>query len=236
MNKGKLFLIPITLGEDSNFTIPQYVIDVIHSLDIFIVERARTARRFISSTKPAKNIQDLVFHELDKREPRAGVKGFMKAIYEGKNIGLMSEAGCPGIADPGAFAVEYAHENGIEVMPLVGPSSILLALISSGMNGQNFSFHGYLPVKQPERIKTLKRLEQESSKYRKTQIFMETPYRNMALIDDIFKQLSPSTKICIAADLTLPSQYIRTLSIADWKKEKLEDLHKRPAVFVMGSR
>ncbi len=236
MQKGKLFLIPISLGDDSNHTLPQYVIDQIHALDTFIVERTRTARRFISSTKPSKNIQDLIFHELDKRDPRNGIKEFMKDIHQGKNIGLMSEAGCPGIADPGAFIVEYAHENNIDVVPMVGPSSILLALIASGMNGQNFSFNGYLPVKTPDRIKALKRLEQISAKNRSTQIFMETPYRNMSMIKDVLTHLSPQTKFCIAADITLDTEYIKTLSVSDWKKENLEDLHKRPAVFVIQSR
>ncbi len=236
MNKGKLYLIPIPLGDNSNHTIPQYVIDIIHVLDVFIVERARTARRFISSTKPHGSIQEMQFFELDKRNPTVGIEEFMKSIQEGKDIGLMSEAGCPGIADPGAKVVEFAHENNIEVIPLIGPSSILLALISSGMNGQSFSFHGYLPIKNPDRIKALKRLEQTSKSSNSAQIFMETPYRNMPLIEDILKQLSPNTRLCIAADLTLPTQYIKTKTIAEWNKVKMEDLHKRPVVFVLQGR
>ncbi len=236
MNKGKLFLIPIPLGENSGTTIPQYVIDIIHSLDIFIVERARTARRFISTTRPPQSISEMVFHELDKRDPDKDISSFMNEIQNGKNIGLMSEAGCPGIADPGALVVGYAHNNEIEVVPLVGPSSILLALIASGMNGQDFHFHGYLPVKPPERVKALKKIESISASTGSTRIFMETPYRNMALIEDMLKHLSPKTRLCIATDLTLPTQYIRTKTIIQWKRNKPVDLHKRPTVFVLNAR
>jgi 16S rRNA (cytidine1402-2'-O)-methyltransferase len=233
--KGKLYLIPITLGEDTLETIPQYVIDRIHQLDTFIVERARTARRFISPTRPPMPIQEMTFHELDKRNGRNGISNFLKDAQNGKDIGLMSEAGCPGVADPGAIVVEMAYERGIEVIPMVGPSSILLALMASGMNGQQFSFHGYLSVKKPEKLKELKELEIESRQKRQTQIFIETPYRNDGLFEDMIQTLANPTKICIACDLTLPTEFILSQNVAAWKKAERPDLGKRPAVFLIAA-
>ncbi len=235
MKRGKLYLIPITLGENSMQTIPQYVIEIIHNLDVFIVERTRTARRFISATRPSKKIDDMIFFELDKRNPHQNIASFLTEIENGKSIGLMSEAGCPGVADPGALVVQMAHQKNIEVLPLVGPSSILLALMGSGMNGQKFAFHGYLPVKNNERIKVLKQLENESKKKHQTQIFIETPYRNMALIKDALEQLNPSSLFCIAADISLETEYIQTQKISEWRKTNIPDLHKRLAVFLIFS-
>ncbi len=234
MNKGKLYLIPIPLGSEENETLPDALIQRIHALDIFIVERARTARRFVSSTKPPKTIQEITFHELDKYNPVENINQFLADAEAGKDIGLMSEAGCPGVADPGAKVVELAHKKGIQVIPLVGPSSILLALMASGMSGQKFCFHGYLPVKNPERSKTIKLLESQSAKQNQTQIFIETPYRNNVFLKDLMQTLSANTRICVACDLTLATEYIKTLTAAEWKKEKqLPELHKRPAVFVI---
>ena len=232
--QGKLYLIPTPLGENALATIPQYVIDQIHSLDIFIAEKAKTARRFIKTTQPSKPIQDLQFFELNKHTPPEAIPCYLNPISKGHSIGLLSEAGCPGIADPGAVIVEMAHDKNIEVVPLVGPSSLLLALMASGMNGQQFCFQGYLSVKTPELIKDLKRLEQLAQRFDQSQLFIETPYRNRKLIEQAFISLSANTKLCIAADLTLPTQYVKTLQIKDWKKETLPDLHKRPAVFIIG--
>lgn len=233
--KGKLYLIPITLGENALETIPQYVIDRIHQLDTFIVERARTARRFISPTRPPKPIQEMTFHELDKRNARNGISNFLKDAQKGKDIGLMSEAGCPGVADPGALVVQMAYERGIQVIPMVGPSSILLALMASGMNGQQFSFHGYLPVKKPEKLKVLKELETESKRKRQTQIFIETPYRNNALLEDMIQTLANPTKICVACEITLESEFILTQNVAAWKKIERPDLGKKPTVFLIAA-
>lgn len=235
MIKGKLYLIPITLGENALETIPQYVVDRIHQLDTFIVEKARTARRFISPTRPPKPIMEMTFHELDKRNGMNGIRQFLKDAEEGKDIGLMSEAGCPGVADPGAKVVEMAYELGIQVVPMVGPSSILLGLMASGMNGQQFSFQGYLPVKKPEKIRRLKQLESESKQRRQTQIFIETPYRNNALLEDMIMSLANSTRICVACELSLASEYVMTKRIADWKKSERPELAKRPTVFLIAA-
>ena len=234
MQKGKLYLIPVPLGEGGEQAIPAYVIEHLHQLHFFIAERARTARRFISSTKPPHAISELTFYEINKHTPPEERAQFLAVAEEGQNIGLLSEAGCPGVADPGAFIVQTAHEKDIEVVPLVGPSSILLGLMASGMNGQNFCFHGYLPPKKPELMRELKFLEQRVFKHRQTQIFIETPYRNKGLIEASINTLSPDMLFCIAADLTLPTEYIRTQTIAEWRKTDIPDLHKRPAIFLLG--
>ena len=233
VKKGKLFLIPTPLGENSVETIPEYVIEILHNLEFFIAERAKTARHFIKETNPKKPFSELHFSELNKRTTPEEIQAFLNPILKGKDIGLLSEAGCPGVADPGAVIVEMAHRKQIEVIPLVGPSSILLALMASGMNGQNFAFHGYLSPKKPELARDLKRLEQLSTKHKQTQIIIETPYRNRQLIETALKTLSANTRFCIAADLTLPSQYIRTKKIGEWKKVQLPDLHKKPTIFLI---
>lgn len=234
--KGKLYLIPTPLGEDALESIPAYVIDILHSLDVFIAERAKTARQFIKTTKPTKSFNDLTFHELNKRTDPTERNHFLDAAENGQHIGLLSEAGCPGVADPGAVIVKMAHHRGIEVVPLVGPSSILLALMASGMNGQNFAFQGYLSPKKADLARGLKRLEQLSAKQKQTQIFIETPYRNMGLIEQALQTLKDNTRFCIAADLTLPTQYVVAKSVKDWKKTKLPNFHKRPALFLIESR
>ncbi len=231
--KGKLYLIPTPLGEDGNHVLPQYVKDVIHHLDVFIAEKAKTARRYIKTTRHPKPISELVFSELNKRVDYSEWSQYLKVAEAGTDIGLLSEAGCPGVADPGAEIVKLAHEKEIEVIPLVGPSSLLLALMGSGMNGQSFAFHGYLSPKKELIGKDLKKLEQAAQKGRQTQLFIETPYRNNQLVEQAFKSLSPKTRFCIAMDLTLPNEYIVTKTIGEWRKSKLPELHKRPAVFLL---
>ena len=232
-NKGKLYLIPVPLGENGDPALPEYVFQTIHRLEIFIVEKAKTARRYIKSTNHPQAISDLSFFEINKRIDATEWSQYLEATLSGKDIGLLSEAGCPGIADPGAEIVHLAHKKGIEVIPLVGPSSLLLALMGSGLNGQSFTFHGYLSPKRELIGKDLKNLEQTAQKLKQTQLFIETPYRNKQLVEQAFKVLSPKTRFCIAMNLTLPNQYIVTKTIDDWRKTKLPDLHKQPAVFLL---
>lgn len=233
-SKGALYLIPVPLGENALHTIPEYVIQQIHQLRFFIAERAKTARHFLKSTNPPFSLQEIEVFELDKHQPSFGLSDFFAPALSGNHIGLMSEAGCPGVADPGALVVEQAHRMGIEVKPLVGPSSILLVLMGSGFNGQQFSFHGYLPSKGGELSKSLKYLESQVLRNNATQIFIETPYRNAAIIDQVLKNIHPDLGFCIAADLTLPSQFISTKTIQQWKQTTIPDLNKRPAVFAIG--
>jgi 16S rRNA (cytidine1402-2'-O)-methyltransferase len=230
---GKIYLIPTPLGDDVLHTIPPYVIEIIHQLDTFIVERAKTARHFIKATTPPYPLSSVTVFELNERGQLIDFQAVEQILKSGKNIGLMSEAGCPAIADPGALVVEWAHKKEILVEPLVGPSSILLALMASGMNGQSFQFHGYLTAKRGDLAKDLKRMEDLSAKNSQTQIFIETPYRNGQLIETALQTLQPNTRFCIAADLTTPPQYIASKTIADWKKTPLPDLHKRAAIFLI---
>jgi len=226
-------LIPAPLGEESVHTIPAYVIDHLHRLDVFIAERAKTARHFIKKTNPVKPFSELHFFELNKRTSAAERNTFLDPAEAGQDIGLLSEAGCPGVADPGAVIVEMAHRRGIEVVPLVGPSSILLVLMASGMTGQQFCFHGYLSPKRPQLAKDLKRLEQQSARHKQTQIFIETPYRNQQVLEQAMAVLGNKTRFCAAADLTNPEQWVHSAPIFEWKKEPLPDLHKRPAIFCL---
>jgi len=232
MKKGKLYLIPTTLGENAIQTIPPYVVEVIQHVEEDISERAKTARRFLKAANIGKPLNTITVHELDKHNPTNYLNEFLQNALTGKDIGLLSEAGCPGVADPGAEVVALAHKKGIEVVPLVGPSSILLALMASGMNGQMFTFNGYLPPKTPERTRALKKLEQLAP--RTTSIFIETPYRNQQMIETILKTLQPHSRLCIAADITLESEYILTKTIKEWRKTKIPNLHKRPAIFLIG--
>ncbi len=232
--KGKLYLLPCPLGDDALQTIPPYVVEIIHRLDYFICEKAKTARHFIKATGLPRPLQELTYYELNKRTEQSEWRTFLDAAEKGHDIGLLSEAGCPGVADPGAVIVAAAHERDIEVVPLVGPSSILLAVMASGMSGQNFAFVGYLGAKKPDLAKDLKRLEQNARKMQQTQLFIETPYRNTALIETALQTLSPNTKFGIAADLTLPTEWVKVKRVGDWKKTKMPDLHKRPAIFLIG--
>lgn len=232
--KAILYLIPTPLGEQVTHTIPTYVADILRSLDTFIVERAKTARHFIKAVAPDVNLPSLTMFELNEHQQKEAEAAFVTIAKANKSIGLLSEAGCPGVADPGASIVALAHKHNVEVIPLVGPSSILLALMASGMNGQSFTFHGYLGAKATNLGQDLKRLEQQAQKLQQTQLFIETPYRNKNVFETAMQQLLPNTKLGIAMDITLPTQYIYVTTVANWKKTKVPELHKRPAVFLIG--
>ena len=230
---GKLYLIPTTMGEsDPMDVLPQTVKRTIEFIDYYIVENEKTARKSIKAVLPEKKQSELVLFALNKHTDSREHLSFIQPLLEGKNVGLMSEAGCPGVADPGAVIVKLAHEKGIQVIPLVGPSSILLAMMASGMNGQSFTFNGYLPIDKGEKKSALKNLEKLSFDKNQSQIFIETPYRNNKLLEDILQTLQPNTHLCIATDITLPTEYIKTLRVSDWKKTKV-DLHNRPTIFII---
>ncbi len=231
--KGKIYLIPTTLGDSEiKSVIPANVVDIIESLQFFIVENIRTARRYIRKVSKTKNIDEITFFELNKHTKPEEISGFLKPCLSGNPVGIMSEAGNPGIADPGASVIAEAHKKNIDVIPLVGPSAILLALISSGMNGQNFAFNGYLPVKDNERIRKIQELEKKSITENQTQIFMETPFRNMKMLDSVLKTCKKNTLLCIAADITLKTEFIKTKTIGEWKKQKPQ-INKRPSIFIL---
>ncbi|HQW69886.1 MAG TPA: SAM-dependent methyltransferase [Flavobacterium sp.] len=231
--KGKLYLIPTTLGEmNPEDVLPHTVKRAIDFIDDYIVENEKTARKFIKSVHPEKIQSSLRISLLNKRTESTELKSMITPCLNGQNIGLMSEAGCPGVADPGAVIVKLAHENGIQVIPLVGPSSILLAMMASGMNGQSFAFNGYLPIDKGEKKSALKSFENLSNSKNQSQIFIETPYRNNKLLEDLVQILQPNTHLCIATDITLPTEYIKTFRVADWKKTKV-DLHNRPTIFII---
>ncbi|WP_281232193.1 SAM-dependent methyltransferase [Flavobacterium gelatinilyticum] len=230
---GKLYLIPTTMGEsDPMDVLPQTVRRTIEVIDHYIVENDKTARKSIKAVYPEKKQSELVLFTLNKRTETSEHLDFIKPLLEGKNMGLMSEAGCPGVADPGAAIVKLAHEKGIQVVPLVGPSSILLAMMASGMNGQSFTFNGYLPIDKDEKKSAIRHFEKLSYDKNQSQLFIETPYRNNKLIEDLLQILSPATHLCIAADITLPTEFIKTMKVSDWKKLKV-DLDKRPAIFII---
>ena len=231
--KGKLYLIPTTLGEmNPHDVLPQTVKRAIEFIDDYIVENEKTARKFIKSIHPEKVQDSLRISLLNKRTEVAEYNAMIAPCLNGINVGLMSEAGCPGVADPGAVIVKIAHEKGIQVVPLVGPSSILLAMMGSGMNGQSFAFNGYLPIDKAEKKSALKNFENLSNAKNQSQIFIETPYRNNKLLEDLLQILQPNTHLCVATDITLPMEYIKTLRVADWKKTKV-DLHNRPTIFII---
>ena len=225
---------PTPLGEGGLAALSGEALAVLPGLRFFIVERVRTARRFIKSAIPTANISEMRFYELDKHRPSDLPKGVIEPLLQGKDMGLLSEAGCPGVADPGAVVVREAHAFGIRVKPLTGPSSLLLALMASGLNGQNFAFHGYLPVKSDARRKKLRALEREVQAGGRTQLFIETPYRNAAMFEDILRSLAPQTMLCVARDLSLPTEEIYTRSISQWQKNPPDFSEKRPAVFLVG--
>lgn len=231
--KGKLYLIPITLGESvPEDVLPQTVKRAIESIDCYIVENEKTARKFIKSIYPEKVQSSLILSTLNKHTEITDHDEMIKPCLQGINIGLMSEAGCPGVADPGAAIVKIAHEKGIQVVPLVGPSSILLAMMGSGMNGQSFAFNGYLPIDKSDKKSSLKSYENLSHNKNQSQIFIETPYRNNKLLEDFLQILQPNTYLCVAADITLPTEYIKTMKVSEWKKTKI-DLHNRPTIFII---
>jgi 16S rRNA (cytidine1402-2'-O)-methyltransferase len=231
-NKGKLVLIPNVISENSeDLVLPRQIMEVLPGITHFLVENVRTARRFLSRLKLYPSIEALQFDVLDKDTSPDLMPDLFKPVFEGLNLGVISESGCPGVADPGALAVSFAHAQGIDVMPLVGPSSILLALMSSGLNGQRFCFHGYLPIEKADASKVISDLEKESRIRQQTQIFIETPYRNNSLLASLLKSLSAATRLCVAIDLTGAEQSILCKPIEDWRKKSLT-LPKKPAIFL----
>jgi 16S rRNA (cytidine1402-2'-O)-methyltransferase len=234
---GILYLIPNTLGEGSAdalaAVLPAAVQARASKLAYYIGENAKTTRTFLKKTGTERPIQEVEIRELNINTSASEIERLLAPIHNGMDAGLISEAGCPAVADPGALLVRRAHEQGVKVVPLVGPSSILLALMASGLNGQSFAFHGYLPVDATERAKRLRELEQQSRQMKQTQIFIETPYRNRALLDTLLAICAPSTLVCVAADLTLDTEIIVSRPAANWKKAPLPDLHKRPAIFLL---
>lgn len=233
MKSGKVFLVPTPLGENPPMEVlPELVRNTIEHLQYFIVENEKSARHFIKKILPQKKQSELIIMLIDKHTDNSVTKNYLKVCLEGHDVGVLSEAGMPAIADPGAFVVKMAHQLNIDVVPLVGPSSILLAMMSSGFNGQNFAFNGYLPIEENEKRKHIKHLEKKSVEINQSQIIIETPFRNQKLFESLIQTLSSSTLLCIAVDITLPTQYIKTKSIDLWKKEKPE-LHKHPAIFII---
>ena len=233
--EAALYLIPVTLGEtEIGQVLPAYNHDVIVGIKHFIVENIRSARRFLKKTEKAIDIDQLTFYELNRHTDRKFIGEYLEPLKKGQPVGIISEAGCPAIADPGADVVAIAQSRGYKVVPLVGPSSIIMSVMASGFNGQSFAFNGYLPVEVPQRIKALKKLEQKVQNENQTQLFIETPYRNAKMIETILNALNPKTKLCVAAGITCAEEYIKTRTVAEWKKEKLPDLGKIPAIFVIG--
>lgn len=231
--KGKLYLIPTRLGDNAPLEVlPISIKRIIENVDYYIVENEKTARRFIKKISSGKSQSSLKINILNKFTEENELPSYLNPCLEGINVGLLSEAGCPGIADPGAEIVKIAHQKEIQVVPLVGPSSILLALMSSGMNGQNFAFNGYLPIEKSERKSSLKHLERLSFDKKQAQIFIETPYRNNKMLEEICSSLNAQTRICVACDITLPTEYIKTKTVKEWKHTTV-DLHKRPSIFII---
>ncbi|WP_028215978.1 SAM-dependent methyltransferase [Paraburkholderia oxyphila] len=237
MTTGTLYLIPNTLGEGDDAALaavlPAPVRERAGTLASYIGENAKTTRAFLKRVGTTRPIQEIEIRELNVNTPAGEIDKLLAPLLAGIDTGLVSEAGVPAVADPGALLVRRAHERGIKVVPLVGPSSILLALMASGLNGQSFAFHGYLPVDANERAKKLRELEQTSRKAKQTQIFIETPYRNRTLLDALLASCAPSTLVCVAVDLTLPTETIVSRAVSEWKKKAAPELHKRPAIFLM---
>jgi 16S rRNA (cytidine1402-2'-O)-methyltransferase len=231
---GTLYLIPVTLGED-NITqvLPPDVVKVAQRLDNFVVESEKSARHFLSTIKTIRPVRELNLNLLNEHTEQKDVNALLAPLLAGKDVGLMSDAGCPGVADPGAKLVELAHQKGIRVIPFVGPSSILLSLMASGFNGQQFTFLGYLPVDKTQRNQKLKAIEKRSLTNKETQIFIETPYRNQHMLEAIMSVCQPNTKLCIACDVSLTTELISSKTIASWRKSPLPDLHKRPTIFLL---
>ena len=231
---GTLYLIPVTLGED-NITqvLPPDVVNITQRLDSFVVESEKSARHFLSTIKTIRPVRELTLNLLNEHTEQKDVNALLAPLLAGKDVGLMSDAGCPGVADPGAKLVELAHQKGIRVIPFVGPSSILLSLMASGFNGQQFTFLGYLPVDKTQRNQKLKAIEKRSLTNKETQIFIETPYRNQHMLEAIMSVCQPNTKLCIACDVSLTTELISSKTIASWRKSPLPDLHKRPTIFLL---
>lgn len=235
MKQTKLYLIPSLLGNDDHTRVlPPYNLEVLQSVEIFVVENEKSARKFIKTVLPQRVQAELEIHILDKNTSDAELLELSKLLDRNQNIGIISEAGLPAVADPGARLVNIAHQKSVQVIPLVGPSSILMALMASGMNGQQFTFHGYLPIDKFERKKAIQKMESDSQKFHSAQIFMETPYRNNQLLEDLVKFCLPHTKICVACNITMPDEFILTQTAKEWSKKKT-DFHKKPAIFILQS-
>lgn len=231
--KGKLYLIPTTLGDTEPLEVlPMSVKKIIEQVDHYIVENEKTARRFIKKISPRKSQPSLTIYLLDKFTDDLEVQHYLDVCLQGINVGLLSEAGVPAVADPGASIVMLAHKKQVKVVPLVGPSSIMMAMMSSGLNGQNFAFNGYLPIDKNERKKSIKQLEKLSFDKNQSQLFIETPYRNEKMFADLIQTLSDETLLCLAVNITLANEYINTMPVRLWKHEKFE-LHKKPAIFII---
>ncbi len=233
MKKGTLFLIPVPLADDAahkSFT--PFLVDTVNSINTYIVENEKTARRFLKEAGLKTPQSELLIHDYGKHKRGSSLVPFFKELNEGASVGLMSEAGCPGVADPGADIVAEAHRRNIKVVPLVGPNAMLQALMASGFSGQSYAFSGYLPIDKGERSKRIKDLEQLSQRYRQTQLFMETPFRNNQLLEEVLKNCQPNTQLCIACNINGADEFIKTLPISLWRKEKV-DLHKKPTVFLI---
>lgn len=235
MAYGKIYMLPCPISEGNPYDVlPEANRAVMGGLDYFIVENVRTARRFLSAAKIGRPIEELEFAECNEHTTALDIEPLLKPILEGRSAGIISEAGLPGVADPGADVVALAQKKGIEVIPLVGPSSILMALMASGQNGQSFAFNGYLPIKPAERAKALRNFERRAQVEGQSQIFIEAPYRNEKLLGDMLATLSGTTRVTVAVDITSPTQIIRTLSVEQWRKTPLPDMHKRPTIFIIG--
>lgn len=236
MPTGTLFLIPVPLAENSSAkSFTPFLVETINHINEYIVENSKTARKFLKEAGLKTPQSDLIVHDYGKHNRDSDIKEFFAGLLAGKDVGLMSEAGCPGVADPGAEIVAYAHQRGIKVVPLVGPSSILLALMASGFNGQSFIFHGYLPIDKAQRANKIKELEAHAERHSQTQLFIETPFRNNPMLEEILRSCKPETRLCIACDLTSEEELIQTKTIKDWKT-KVPELHKRPAIFLIFKR
>ena len=231
--KNKLYLIPAWLSVDAIHVIPSYVVEIINSLDEFVVENEKSARQFLKKAGYKKSLNNVMLHLLNEHTNPNEILELLKPLLEGKNIGILSEAGCPAIADPGAELVKAAHRNNIEVIPLVGASSVILSLMASGLNGQSFSFAGYIPKERTARIKALKEMEHIAITRNQTQIFIEAPYRNQHLLEDILQHCDQHTMLCIACEITGANEFIKTKDIKEWKK-KVPDINKRPTIFLIG--
>lgn len=228
-----LYLLPVTLGDTPlDKVLPAHNIEIISGLRHFIVENVRTARRFLRQADPKFDIDGSQFYELNKHTAPEDIAGYLQPLYDGHSVGVISEAGCPAVADPGADVVAIAQRKGLKVVPLVGPSSIILSVMASGFNGQSFAFHGYLPIKPDERARRLKQLEQRIYNEQQTQLFIETPYRNGKMVEDIIRNCRPQTKLCIAANLTCADEYVRTRTLKEWRGS-VPDLSKIPCIFLL---
>jgi len=234
MSLGTLYMVPVTLGDDNlSFVIPADVIQLVKGLEYFVVENEKSARRFLATVKSNKPVRELNFQLLNEHTAEKDLPELIAPLLAGHNVGMLSEAGCPGIADPGATLAALAHRKGIKVSPLVGPSSILLSLMASGFNGQQFTFLGYLPSDKAARVTKLKEIEKQSERLNETQIFIETPYRNQHMLEDILASCNANTKLCIARNVSLEAELVVSKTIAEWKKNALPDLHKQPTVFLL---